>query len=374
MAVVIFSFTYFFLISSTQVIIISRTDLTSKVAQSKYWREQTTDMLESIHQFYTERINSEVRANNWDMGCSDLNVLAPYVRIVMDHFSHGKRQLIFDVGANNGQDASMVLGVFQQIIGMCHSYGHSFKIVSVEPSPIVFCELEELAHKRGWARSEILRLNAGLSDQSGVLEFSDPGHEGGSLIGSLLMDLPELSMEILNRMVSCSIDDFKNYTIGDYNRRANVTVFTLDQLVKSLELSTISEMNTQDNILILKIDTEGHDFCVIKGANSLLAKKRITFVLFEVWSNPNMKAIVEFLDQQDYLCFLIFPRMLIPVHAVDWWYPHLDNFTSGWWGNGFCGIRNSPTLSLLYKAFHADDDFLLGAHDFVMERSNTSVL
>jgi FkbM family methyltransferase len=320
--------------------------------------------------FYTKSIESEVSGNNWNMGCSDLNVLAPYVRIVMDRYNYNRRQLIFDVGANNGQDASMVLGVFQQVIGMCESFGNSFKVVSIEPSPKVFCELEELAQRRGWPSSAILCLNVGLSNTSGVLAFYDPGHEGGMLQGSVLMDLPEMSVEDLDRMTSCHINDFKNYSIDD-TRTTNVTTYTVDQLVNSLESPSIHEIHPDDHILILKNDTEGHDLHVIQGSNHLLADKRISFVLFEVWSNLKLKAIVEFMDQHDYICFIIFPIMLVPVHAVDWWYPHLDNFTGGWWGNGFCGIRNSPSLSLLYKAFHADNDFLMGAHDLVMERSNS---
>jgi FkbM family methyltransferase len=288
----------------------------------------------------------------------------------MDRYNYKRRQLIFDVGANKGQDASMVLGVFQQVIGMCQSHGNSFKVVSIEPSPKVFCQLEELAQRRGWIPSESMRLNIALSDKSGVLEFSDPGLEGGTLQGSVLMDLPDFSAEDLDRVISCRINDFKSYSV-DEERTINVTTYTMDQLVKSLESPSLYEIiHTDDHILILKIDTEGHDLYVIKGSNHLLANKRISFVLFEVWDNLKLKAIVEFMDQHDYICFIIFPIMLVPVHSVDWWYPHLDNFTGGWWGNGFCGIRNSPSLSLLYKAFHADNDFLMGAHDLVMERSN----
>jgi FkbM family methyltransferase len=286
----------------------------------------------------------------------------------MDRYNYKRRQLIFDVGANKGQDASMVLGVFQQVIGMCQSHGNSFKVVSIEPSPKVFCQLEELAQRRGWIPSESMRLNIALSDKSGVLEFSDPGLEGGTLQGSVLMDLPDFSAEDLDRVISCRINDFKSYSV-DEERTINVTTYTMDQLVKSLESPSLHEIHPDDHILILKIDTEGHDLYVIKGSNNLLANKRISFVLFEVWSNPNLKAIVEFMDRYDYLCFIIFPTMLVPVHAVDWWYQHLNNFTGGWWGNGFCGIRSSPSLSMLYKAFHADNNFLMGAHDLVMERS-----
>jgi hypothetical protein len=85
------------------------------------------------------------------------------------------------------------------------------KVVSIEPSPKVFCELEELAQRRGWPRSEILRLKVGLSNTSGVLAFYYPGHEGGMLQGSVLMDLPDMSAEDLDMMTSCHINDFKNY-------------------------------------------------------------------------------------------------------------------------------------------------------------------
>ena len=329
---------------------------------------QSEANIAALYRFYTESIESEVAWDNKNMGCSDLNVLAPYLRIVMDRYNYKRRQLIFDVGANKGQDASMVLGVFQQVIGMCQSHGNSFKVVSIEPSPKVFCQLEELAQRRGWIPSESMRLNIALSDKSGVLEFSDPGLEGGTLQGSVLMDLPDFSAEDLDRVISCRINDFKSYSV-DEERTINVTTYTMDQLVKSLESPSLHEIHPDDHILILKIDTEGHDLYVIKGSNNLLANKRISFVLFEVWTNPNLKAIVEFMDRYDYLCFIIFPTMLVPVHAVDWWYQHLNNFTGGWWGNGFCGIRSSPSLSMLYKAFHADNNFLMGAHDLVMERS-----
>ena len=133
---------------------------------------------------YTTDINSEVHFYNWHLGCSDLAGLAPYIRIVLDRLFHGdgKRQLIFDVGANNGQDASTILGIFQPVIGMCEGVlNNNVKVISVEPSPKVFCQLEDMVKDRKWTDSQILRLNIGLSNTSGVFQFADPGHEGGSL-------------------------------------------------------------------------------------------------------------------------------------------------------------------------------------------------
>jgi FkbM family methyltransferase len=325
---------------------------------------------------YTADINSEVYGNNWYLGCSDLAGLAPYIRIVMDRLfrGDGKRHLIFDVGANNGQDASTILGIFQTVIGMCEGVlSNNVKVISVEPSPKVFCELEDLVKERIWTNSQILRLNIGLSDTSGVFQFADPGHEGGSLnttskVTNITHDTNRGGDEHFNQITSCRIKNHSALEI-DEGRVTEVPTYTMDELVSSvLSLVDNGANYDDDNILTLKIDTEGHDIFVIKGANQLLADKRITFVIFEVWSNANLKAIAEFMDQHDYFCFLIYPKMLVPVHPLDWWYPHLDNHTDDYWANGFCGIRSSRALSMLYKAFHADDEFLLGAHDVLMKR------
>jgi len=326
---------------------------------------------------YTTDINSEVYGNNWNLGCSDLAGLAPYIRIVLDRLFHGdgKRQLIFDVGANNGQDASTILGIFQPVIGMCEGVlNNNVKVISVEPSPKVFCQLEDMVKDRKWTDSQILRLNIGLSNTSGVFQFADPGHEGGSLnTTNKVTDISHDTNtggegdEHFKQITSCRIKNHSALEI-DEGRVTEVPTYTMDELVSNVLPSFDYGEMYDDNILTLKIDTEGHDIFVIKGANQLLADKRITFVIFEVWSNANLKAIAEFMDQHDYLCFLIYPKMLVPVHPVDWWYPHLDNHTDVYWGNGFCGIRSSLALSMLYKAFHADDDFLLGAYDLLMKR------
>jgi FkbM family methyltransferase len=295
----------------------------------------------------------------------------------MDRLFRGdkKRHLIFDVGANNGQDASTILGIFQPVIGMCEGMlSNNVKVISVEPSPKVFCELEDLVREKKWTDSQILRLNIGLSDTSGVFQFADPGHEGGSLkttskVTNITHDTNKgEGDEHFNQITSCRIKNHSALEI-DEGRVTEVPTYTMDELVSSVLSSVDNGANyDDDNILTLKIDTEGHDIFVIKGANQLLADKRITFVIFEVWSNAKLKSIAEFMDQHDYLCFLIYPKMLVPVHPLDWWYPHLDNHTDEYWANGFCGIWSSRALSMLYKAFHADDEFLLGAHDVLMKR------
>ena len=81
------------------------------------------------------------------------------------------------------------------------------------------------------------------------------------------------------------------------------------------------------------------------------------------------------MSELDYACFIISPKVLIPVHPEDWWYDHLDTFERNWWGNGICGIRGSSSLSMLFRMFHSDNDLLWKAHgSVVMNTMNISLV
>jgi len=337
-------------------------------------RNDQRELLDELREFYKQQVEQQVKHNNWNMGCADLALLGPYFRAILDRLDSGKpkeRRLLFDVGANNGQDADTIMGNFHKIVGICNSFSTSFTVVSIEPSPQVFCELEELVAKRGWEppAQEIIRLNIGMSDETGFLRFSDPGDEGGKLLGAV--------KHIQNRTLGDTMteEEFKTMTqckdTGDHNidhhRITTVPTYSMDTLVAALQSLNQPLLQKGNEIFFLKIDTEGHDKSVIKGAGNLLAQKRIVFVLFEVWNNANIRDIVDFMDKRDYACFIISPKMLIPVHPQNWWYDHLNTDIKGnWWGNGVCGIRGSSSLSMLFRMFHSDNDFLLKAHDHVV--------
>ncbi|KAI2491264.1 hypothetical protein MHU86_23283 [Fragilaria crotonensis] len=102
---------------------------------------------------FKQVVETEVRFNHWGLGCSDLTILAPYFRAISDKYAsegNGNTRLIFDVGANNGDDAESILGAFHKIVGMCFGFAVPFKLISVEPSPQVFCELDDLAREKKW--------------------------------------------------------------------------------------------------------------------------------------------------------------------------------------------------------------------------------
>lgn len=333
-------------------------------------------LMTEFRDYYKQQIEKHVTWNNWDMGCSDLALLGPYFRAILDRLDTGirkERRLFFDVGANNGQDAATIMGVFHKIVGMCKSWSTDFTVVSIEPSPQVFCELEELVVKEGWEApaQEIIRLNVGMSDETGFLRFSDPGNEGGKLLGAVQSNEtlgPVMTQDEFKNMSQCKNTGDYNRTI-DYSRTTTVPTYTMDTLVPALESLNNPMVPKGKEIFFLKVDTEGHDKFVIKGARNLLEQKRIVFVLFEVWNNSNLREIVEFMSEVDYVCFIISPEALIPVHPDNWWYDHLTEMEMGWWGNGVCGIRGSRSLSMLFRMFHSDNNFLLEAHDSVVMNS-----
>tara|TARA_Y100001980_G_C14548048_1_gene329005 strand:+ start:1808 stop:2353 length:546 start_codon:yes stop_codon:yes gene_type:complete len=78
----------------------------------------------------------------------------------------------------------------------------------------------------------------------------------------------------------------------------------------------------------LKIDTEGHDLYVLKGAEKMLDSKKINFIQFEygpsnIYSNVLLKDILNFLISKNYFVFRIYPSFIRPVVQYS---SELENF------------------------------------------------
>ena len=338
---------------------------------------QWTHSKESLGSLFSQFVEQEVHFNNWNLGCNDLQFLAPYIKAIMDRFSwdqNGRRkgQLIFDVGANNGDDAVSILGSFQPIRGMCWRFGTPISLFSIEPSPKVFCEMTELmdgkaVDKEDQGLQKIHLLNVALSDNTGSLTFQDPGNEGGRLIGSNYSSLDPMTPDDYSKLSQCSLSSgsYQNQSVN-YKRHTQVPTYTLDLLLDSLD--GLGKVNmAQDRIFVVKVDTEGHDNKVLLGAKQLLLQKKIEFVIFETSRNHLLKSTVEFMDSTGYECYIISPRMLVPVHAKDWWYQHLKNYTGFWWGNCVCGIRGSQSMAMLWRMYHSDHVRLANSYEVMHE-------
>lgn len=197
------------------------------------------------------------------MGCNDLQFLAPYFRSILYRRGWSEkrsRKVIIDVGANAGDDTISILKSFQSILQMCHMYSSPVQLISVEPSPKVFCEMTDTLSSKmiHEDRKNNILLNIALSDKTGQLVFADPGHEGGKLIGNNYTALPKITPGELESFTHCKYkeDEFRNMSI-DKSRKSMVPTYTLDLLVSSLEEPSLDKISKNEEIFVVKIDTEG---------------------------------------------------------------------------------------------------------------------
>jgi FkbM family methyltransferase len=143
------------------------------------------------------------------------------------------KPLLLDVGANTGQTISFFLETF----------GNA-RIIAFEPSPATFATLS--AHFGGRASVTLEQIALGDSDGIASLHVT----QGHSVNHSLLEPVWEPDA-----------------------RTVPVQVATLDRYCSDKGL---------DNVDFLKIDTQGFDLNVLRGAHTMLAAKRIRSVYVEV--------------------------------------------------------------------------------------------
>lgn len=180
----------------------------------------------------------------------------------------GKQEpVVFDVGANVG-DWSLA------ILGFCPTaHVHAF-----EPALEAY---KTLASRVAGPNVTLNRLGVGASPD--VLPFYEYG-------------------------VS-ALSSFHNY--GDREPR-NVYV------VEVCTLADYCRVHQVGYIDLLKVDTEGHDFWVLKGAEPLLREQRVPVIQFEygpanINSRVFLRDIFDYIVQFPYAVFRLYPRYLLPV-------------------------------------------------------------
>jgi FkbM family methyltransferase len=145
---------------------------------------------------------------------------------------------VVDVGANTGQWARLMLGAARQADRLDDLDLHCF-----EPSSHTFACLSQALNDQ-----RVTLNRAALSDRDGsaTLHLLAPGGATNSL------HLPAGAPEGTDT--------------------EEVPLLTLDAYAARAEL---------DQISLLKIDAEGHDLAVLRGAQNLMAQKRVSVVQFE---------------------------------------------------------------------------------------------
>ena len=167
------------------------------------------------------------------------------------------RPVLFDVGANVGQTTQAMLDQFR-----------SAEIHAFEPSPATFSKLERAVG----GRAGVTLVRSALGDREGVLPFNVTSEY--SVNDSLLS--PTWQEQV-------SVVDVRVETVADYCARNGI-----------------------ERINLLKIDAQGYDLHVLRGARQMLDAGRIALFACEAVQaplyegQPTIRDILEFADDVRY--------------------------------------------------------------------------
>lgn len=195
------------------------------------------------------------------------------VNVLKGQLLQKEKPIIFDVGANEGRYAEFILKHYPLSDFYCF-----------EPHPKTFSRLEKrLDGADVNCRKEALGSKVGVQTLYERNDFPD-----GSEMASL------------HKRV---ITDFHKAKSDEYS----VTVNTVDKLVKDLKLERVD---------FIKIDVEGHELEVLKGAKKTIADNKLKIIQFE-FNHPNIASRVFMRDFRDILPDYTFFRLrennLLPV-------------------------------------------------------------
>jgi FkbM family methyltransferase len=157
-----------------------------------------------------------------------------FLRRYAARFQHG---VLLDVGANHGAYTRLL-----------HQIAPSARVFAFEPHPATFAFLRaSLADT-----PDVVLFNQAMGDARGQFTLHDFRFADGSTQASLSRQAVELySNDIVEHSVACG-------TIDDFMAETGI-----------------------ERIDFLKIDTEGHDLSVLKGARKALHERRIGMIQFE---------------------------------------------------------------------------------------------
>ncbi|QFY88664.1 FkbM family methyltransferase [Magnetovirga frankeli] len=173
--------------------------------------------------------------------------------------------IVFDVGANEGQS-----------IEKYHQLCTSATIYSFEPNPLAWDKLQEsYGHN-----SKVKLFKKGLNEQSGLCSF----FVTRELSASSLFQ-PEVKLQRLSKDRKYDFEEIK------------VDCITLDKF---------SIMFGIDQIDILKIDVQGAELNVLKGACNLLSRGSISVIFLEITfaetyvNQMQLIDLLSFIEQHNY--------------------------------------------------------------------------
>eukprot|EP00392_Amoebophrya_sp_AT5.2_P006757 g6769.t1 len=156
-------------------------------------------------------------------------------------------------------------------------------------------------------------VHAALGSREGQGMFTCSGQQTGKLVDS-----------------STSATDEEDEDCGP-NRKHEVTIRTLDGMFASES----GHEGESGEILFLKVDAEGHDEEIVRGSHTLLRRKMVRYLLFEVnfESAAAMEQFLEFLGSTEMgypFCYAVMPDALFPLDEQFFYESYDDVFASNY--------------------------------------------
>ena len=195
---------------------------------------QTQGFFEALHKFSLKGMNYGSANKPEDSG--ELSVL--------DYIANKENGnlVIFDVGSNNGQYLGHLLKRFA---------GRNVQFYCFEPDPVAHTQLLKTAA----GKSNVHVFNLAFGSEAGMMSLyqNNSGSVGSSLV---------------------SLDEKPN------QQKVDVQVMPLDAFCKEHQI---------EHIDFLKVDTEGFEGEVLKGATELIAQNKINYIQLEHGSMQSIK-------------------------------------------------------------------------------------
>ncbi len=173
--------------------------------------------------------------------------------------------MIFDIGGHKGETISFFLKNF-----------NVDKIISFEPSPINFEKLKinTLQFKKRYKKTQIFIENFGIGQKEEKLKLKQHSESSSSTINDFNIESNYLKKK--NKFLNLKNNFFKE---------VDINVITLEDYINKNDIQKID---------ILKIDTEGYEFDVLKGLKDKLGL--VGFLMFEHHYDDMLKKKYTFQD------------------------------------------------------------------------------